>query len=1279
MPDNKTYRIKTSIQGEDYVDVNLNLVQDISIFEMLSLKIGSENLYRLHTANYGCVAGRVLANNGIGVPNVRLSIFIAADEETSADSVLSYLYPYGSASDKNEEGIRYNLLPKDQLFTCHQNVGSFPSKKTVLDNEHVFEVFDKYYKFTTTTNSFGDYMIFGVPVGTQTLHMDVDLSDIGDLLSQRPRDFIYKGYNINQFENANTFKKDTNLETLVQIFSQDESVNVQPFWGEAGEMGELDSTGVRITRKDINLNYKFEPTCVFMGSLITDEKSEGFSQRCIPTGRMGRMDHLTTGEGTIEMIRKTPDGEVESFSVMGNQLIDGNGVWCYQIPMNLDYVVMDEYGNIVPTNDTSKGLPTRTKVRFRISLTDYASDYQNNHLTKMLVPNNPEATNGTIDNDTYVFGTHTPEEEFRDLFWNKVYSVKSYIPRLQKGNANREKRFSGIKAVNINEGNNPIPYNNLRVDLNFMFTLMCAVMNTLIWIAGTINRIISWLFNTNMWIPSGFSWPDLHCVTVGDGMCPELEGWYFAPGCKNETRKEKRGKPLSNTLQALQSKAENNIVDDKSIENENKEEPETICLTNNISYFKQCMELALAQEHEVIQFDFYNDWLNGVLYIPRWFANIRKKRKYFFGLMGPQTAVETYACLSDIVDFQRRYVQQCALTYSIGNHTVSTKKGCDSDSSKQKCHKAAGRQTVKIKSGFIYREKTTKNEYAYYFKPCGFSLSDNKKINYFATDIILIGSLSLHDEDGVPQTFKELPSSTYQMPTPLAATNMDTAAKMYGMSGGYLCSGQIMQSGTSVEAVSDTNANYEKWASTSDFNSDTETDKNEDEVTEAAGIDWGYTGPGQNKEIRTTGTRPYRQPATFENAFYQPGGHFLGISCFNTETNIKSCVNLSRICEIGVSKSQRRSLVGRGRNNEVLENYGFLIPTGLISGGEILDGDVRYEFATLNHNGLKVKTDSLTNRTIYDFIAMSPNNFDGVLKNLTESSHFKSPVYEYEEDIDENRAYNDLYTTSAFTVTLEEYDRDYYEFRLGLSNESEGQIKSKHLIVDTDNCSLPMYNNSFYFYFGLKDGATAIDRFNKEFFATCPEFIRVDEAILITIKNPECNEEDGQVTIELRNIKVKVEDPDFEWKIYTGGEFVKSGDTEDIQTTLSPGSYVFNVSNSEGEWMKEFTISDGKPVFDDIKIECHDFNKYIAGGMATSTTDGGYVIITWGDNRITSVNIVGDGGTTGVIEGSPVFLYANVEYKVMAEYVCGDNPDEIEVGTIRLTMPPKDVDSGEED
>jgi len=524
---NNSYRIRTNV-GEDSV-LNVNINQDFNSLEVLSLKLDVDNLYKLHTANYGCVVGRVLANGGYGIPNAKISIFISADEADLEDDILSYLYPYKSVNTKNADRIRYNLLPEDQLSDCHRNVGTFPSKRTVLDDNNILEVYDKYYKFTTRTNEAGDYMIFGVPTGEQTLHVDIDLSDIG-ILSQRPRDMVYKGYNITQFENANMFKTSTDLDSLAQIISQNQNVNVYPFWGEESE-GDI-----AITRRDIEIQYEFTPTCVFIGSVITDEASNSISKRCIPSERMGKMDRLTTGNGTIEMIRKTPEGNVEELIIQGNTLIDGNGVWCYQIPMNLDYVRTDEYGNVVRTDDTTKGIPTRASVRFRFSLTEFESEGGSTHLSKVLVPNNPKfysnnerSLNGSPDDSVldYVFGTDTDDASFKDLFSNNVYSVKSFIPRFQMLNFDRNKRFSGFKAVNNNDNNNPIPYNNIRVNLTFMFVLQCAIFKILLWVTTIYNKFLSAIYRIGgknaitRWVFSSIRdrIRQAGCVYIGEGYC----------------------------------------------------------------------------------------------------------------------------------------------------------------------------------------------------------------------------------------------------------------------------------------------------------------------------------------------------------------------------------------------------------------------------------------------------------------------------------------------------------------------------------------------------------------------------------------------------------------------------------------------------------------------------------------------------------------------------------------------------------------------------------------
>ena len=91
---------------------------------------------------------------------------------------------------------------------CYQVVGTFPNKRLVLDNDDILEVYDKYWKYTTVSNHAGDYMIFGVPTGSQILHVDLDMSDIG-VLSQSPRDFMQRGYDRSEFENPSQFKYKT--------------------------------------------------------------------------------------------------------------------------------------------------------------------------------------------------------------------------------------------------------------------------------------------------------------------------------------------------------------------------------------------------------------------------------------------------------------------------------------------------------------------------------------------------------------------------------------------------------------------------------------------------------------------------------------------------------------------------------------------------------------------------------------------------------------------------------------------------------------------------------------------------------------------------------------------------------------------------------------------------------------------------------------------------------------------------------------------------------------
>ena len=43
--------------------------------------------------------------------------------------------------------IRYNLLSDSNMDDCHQNVGTFPNKRYLLDNNLLIEVFENYFKY----------------------------------------------------------------------------------------------------------------------------------------------------------------------------------------------------------------------------------------------------------------------------------------------------------------------------------------------------------------------------------------------------------------------------------------------------------------------------------------------------------------------------------------------------------------------------------------------------------------------------------------------------------------------------------------------------------------------------------------------------------------------------------------------------------------------------------------------------------------------------------------------------------------------------------------------------------------------------------------------------------------------------------------------------------------------------------------------------------------------------------------------------------------------------
>jgi len=407
----KSYRIRTEVGVDKYINVNLE--QDWESLEVLSLKILANDVYTRFCADYGVVTGRVFVNGGFGLPNAKVSVFIPLESADELDPVISELYPYKTITETNEDGYRYNLLPKLPSYNGHVSTGSFPNKGDILMDGSYIEVYDKYYRFTVTTNESGDFMIFGVPVGTQTIVMDVDLSDIG-CFSLSPQDLIQQGLATETQVNGAKFKSSTNLRELPQIKNLVFDVDVRPFWGDA------DLCQVGITRVDFDLtkqaNINIQPTAIFMGSIISTTDDDALKVSCKPKNNTGNLCELVAGPGEIQAIRQTIFSDDNGLPILERyeieqegKVIDADGTYLLNVPMNLDYVFTNEFGQQVISNDPKKGIPTKGKYRFRFKWQNEQGLQGSFQRANFLVPNIKEyGWNNTYNSSNDPFTNLSP-------------------------------------------------------------------------------------------------------------------------------------------------------------------------------------------------------------------------------------------------------------------------------------------------------------------------------------------------------------------------------------------------------------------------------------------------------------------------------------------------------------------------------------------------------------------------------------------------------------------------------------------------------------------------------------------------------------------------------------------------------------------------------------------------------------------------------------------------------------------------------------------------------
>lgn len=531
-----SFRIRTEI-GQDKV-VNFQLDQNIEFLEILSFKIRQSDVYTLDCANYGVVAGRVTANNGFGIPNARISIFIPLSEEDENNELITSIYPYKSINDKNEDGYRYNLLPYEASYPGHIATGTFPSLNDVMFDGQAIEVYEKYYKYTVKTNSSGDYMIFGVPVGSYTILMDLDLSDMGEY-SLTPQDLIRMGMATEgQFDN-NQYQKSTDLNSLPQIVSISKGLNISPLWGN------IETCDSSINRVDFDLrddvNIDIQPTAIFMGSIFSTASSKRIRSNCKPKDDFGNLCGLESGPGEILAIRQSFNKDDKGLPVLETfrvgKVIDENGAWVVELPMNLEYVITNENGDKIITNDPTIGIPTKAKYRFKVKWEQSEKISEQTKRAYFLVPNIREYgwdPNGTLDPfnsnsqnkldlaKSYYFGLDWDgyanvdaaikcEDTFYEFKSNKVYTVSSLIDQYRGGSSKGS--FIGIKEIadtSCDSTTNKYPVNDGVRNFDFLY----FVFSILLLLFSTTGRVLVIVYHFVKFLWNLFAVPLVYAVSI---------------------------------------------------------------------------------------------------------------------------------------------------------------------------------------------------------------------------------------------------------------------------------------------------------------------------------------------------------------------------------------------------------------------------------------------------------------------------------------------------------------------------------------------------------------------------------------------------------------------------------------------------------------------------------------------------------------------------------------------------------------------------------------------
>ena len=259
---------------------------------------------------------------------------------------------------------------------------------------------------------------------------------------------------------------------------------------------------VGITRQDINITS------------VCNEK-DSVNKNCRPRRKTGKLGEVITTSGTLEAIRRTIDGNIETYEIP-DDAIDDNGNWALQVPMNIRKVVTDEFGNLIPSPDGDSGIATEADFRFRVSMDKTDNDKRLRQRAKFLVPNMTgnysfgefsaaelRTTGATFSLNTQLStltngsddlaNQYNYLEDFFTFRWKKVYTIKQFIGRYQKSKSDERRAFVGIKDILNAEGVNKFPNNRIDTNMNPLYSILCIILGLIGYLLAIINGVINQL------------------------------------------------------------------------------------------------------------------------------------------------------------------------------------------------------------------------------------------------------------------------------------------------------------------------------------------------------------------------------------------------------------------------------------------------------------------------------------------------------------------------------------------------------------------------------------------------------------------------------------------------------------------------------------------------------------------------------------------------------------------------------------------------------------------